>query len=43
LPLLKGLMINDLRSMASNKNVNDTLRKMAHKLYKQRSEKKQDS
>jgi hypothetical protein len=43
LPLLKGLMINDLRSMAANKNVNDTLRKMAHKLYKQRTEKKQES
>jgi hypothetical protein len=43
LPLLKGLMINDLRSMAGNKNVNDTLRKMAVKLYKQRSEKKPES
>ncbi len=43
LPLLKGLMINDLRGLKSNKNVNDTLRKMAIKLYKQRTEKKQDS
>jgi hypothetical protein len=43
LPLLKGLMINDLRAMSANKNVNDTLRKMAHKLYKQRTEKKQES
>ena len=42
LPLVKGLMINDLRAMASNKNVNDTLRKMAFKLYKQRTEKKQE-
>jgi hypothetical protein len=40
MPLLKGLMINDLRAMAGNKNVNDTLRKMSHKLYKQRTEKK---
>lgn len=40
LPLIKGLMINDLRAMASNKNVNDTLRKTALKLYKQRTEKK---
>jgi hypothetical protein len=40
LPLIKGLMLNDLRGMAKNKNVNDTVRKMAHKLYKQRSEKK---
>ncbi|HEY3928132.1 MAG TPA: hypothetical protein VGL89_07150 [Candidatus Koribacter sp.] len=43
LPLLKGLMINDLRSMSVNKNVNDTLRKMSHKLYKQRTEKKAES
>ncbi len=43
LPLLKGLMINDLRSMSTNKNVNDTLRKMSIKLYKQRTEKKQES
>jgi hypothetical protein len=40
LPIMKGLMINDLRSMSKNKNINDTLRKMAVKLYKQRSEKK---
>jgi hypothetical protein len=43
LPLLKRLLINDLRSMSGNKNVNDTLRKMAHKLYKQRTEKKAES
>lgn len=43
LPLLKGLMINDLRAMSGNKNVNDTLRKMALKLYKQRTVKKQES
>jgi hypothetical protein len=43
LPLLKGLMINDLRSMSKNKNVNDTLRKTATKLYKQRTEKKAES
>jgi hypothetical protein len=40
LPIMKSLMINDLRSMSKNKNINDTLRKMAIKLYKQRSEKK---
>jgi hypothetical protein len=40
LPIMKGLMINDLRSMSKNKNINDTLRKLAVKLYKQRSEKK---
>ena len=43
LPLLKGLMINDLRTMSSNKNVNDTLRKMAMKLFKQRTQKKAES
>ncbi|ABF41339.1 hypothetical protein Acid345_2338 [Candidatus Koribacter versatilis Ellin345] len=42
LPLVKGLMINDLRGMSTNKNVNDTIRKMALKLYKQRAEKKQE-
>ena len=42
LPLLKNLMITDLRHMTNNKNVNDTLRKMAVKLYKQRTEKKQE-
>lgn len=40
MPIIKGLMINDLRGMSSNKNVSDTLRKMALKLYKQRTEKK---
>lgn len=40
LPLLKGLMINDLRNMSKNKNVNDTLRKTALRLFKQRTEKK---
>lgn len=40
LPIIKGLMINDLRALAGSKNVNETIRKMAHKLYKQRTEKK---
>jgi hypothetical protein len=42
LPLIKNLMLNDLRGMSKNKNVNDTLRKMAHKLYQQRTEKKSE-
>jgi hypothetical protein len=42
LPIMKSLMINDLRSMSKNKNINDTLRKTAVKLYKQRSEKKSE-
>jgi hypothetical protein len=42
LPIMKSLMINDLRAMSKNKNINDTLRKMAVKLYKQRSEKKSE-
>ena len=40
MPIIKGLMINDLRGMSRNKNISDTLRKMALKLYKQRTEKK---
>lgn len=40
LPIMKSLMINDLRAMSKNKNINDTLRKMAFKMYKQRAEKK---
>ncbi len=40
LPIVKGLMINDLRALSGNKNVSDTIRKTALKLYKQRTEKK---
>ena len=36
LPLLNHLLINDLKMLSVNKNVSDTLRKLAIKLYSQR-------
>ena len=36
LPLLNHLLINDLRMLSVNKNISDTLRKLATKLYNQR-------
>ncbi len=36
LPLLNHLLINDLKMLSVNKNVSDTLRKLATKLYNQR-------
>jgi hypothetical protein len=36
LPLLGHLLVNDLRALSGNKNVNDTLRKLATKLYNQK-------
>ena len=40
LPLLNHLLLMDLRSLSINKNVGDLLRKMALKLFKDRSETK---
>jgi hypothetical protein len=37
LPLLNRVLVNDLRTLSMNKNVSDTIRKMALKLYKQRT------
>lgn len=37
LPILKSLLLQDLRYLSMNKNVADTLRKLAFKLFKQRS------
>lgn len=37
LPLLKSMLIQDLRYLSMNKNVSDTLRKLAFKLFKQKS------
>jgi hypothetical protein len=37
LPLLKGLLVADLRTLSMNKNVSDTLRKIAMKMYKEKS------
>ena len=36
LPLLNRLIVTDLRSLATNRNIPDTIRKMAEKLYKSR-------
>jgi hypothetical protein len=36
LPLLNHLFINDLRALSLNKNVSDTIRKLAVKMYKQK-------
>ena len=40
LPLVKGLLIHDLKNLGDNKEVSDTIRKMAMRLYRQRLEKK---
>ena len=40
LGLMNHLLINDLRSLSANKNVSDTVRKMATKRYKEKTEKK---
>ncbi len=37
LTLIKGLMLGDLRALTTNKNISDVLRKVAVKLYRQRS------
>ncbi len=37
LTLVKGLMLGDLRALTTNKNISDVLRKVAVKLYRQRS------
>jgi hypothetical protein len=36
LPLLGHLLVNDLRALSANKNVNETIRKLATKLYNQK-------
>jgi len=36
LPLMPHLLLNDLRMLSTNKNVNDTLRKLSTKLYNQK-------
>jgi hypothetical protein len=38
LALMKNLMINDLKSLSGNKDVSDTIRKLALKNYKQKLE-----
>ncbi len=36
LPLLGHLLVHDLKALSANKNVNDTIRKLANKLYNQK-------
>lgn len=38
LPLMNHLLVNDLKALSMNKNVSDTLRKMAVKKFKEKSE-----
>jgi len=37
LPIMKSLLVQDLRNLSMNKNVPDTLRKVAFKMYKEKS------
>lgn len=37
LALIKNLLVADLRNLAGNKEVSDTLRKLAQKMFKQKS------
>ncbi len=38
LGLMKNLLVNDLRNLASNKDVSETVRKLATKMFKQKAE-----
>jgi hypothetical protein len=40
LPLVKGLLVHDLKNLTDNKEVSDTIRKVAMRLYRQRLEKR---
>ena len=40
LPLVKGLLVHDLKNLMENKEVSDTIRKTALRLYRQRLDKK---
>jgi len=42
LPIMKNLLVQDLRNLSMNKNVPDTLRKVAFKMYKEKSSTKKD-
>ena len=37
LPLMKNLLVNDLRALSGNKDVSDTIRKVAMKMFKMKS------
>ena len=40
LPLLAHLLVKDLRALAINKNVNETVRKFAVKMFRNKTERK---
>jgi len=40
LPLVKGLLVHDLKNLVDNKEVSDTIRKTAMRLYRQRLQKR---
>ncbi|HWR16380.1 MAG TPA: hypothetical protein VN577_16275 [Terriglobales bacterium] len=42
LPMLKNLLVQDLRNLSMNKNVSDTLRKVSFKMFKEKSSTKKD-
>ncbi len=42
LTLLKSLLVTDLRNMSMNKNISETLRKVAFKMYKEKTSAKKD-
>lgn len=42
LPMMKSLLVQDLRSLSMNKNVSDTLRKLAFKMFKEKTASKKD-
>jgi len=42
LGLVKNLLVHDLKNLSENKEVSDTIRKLALRMYKQKTEKKRD-
>jgi hypothetical protein len=42
LGLMKNLLVHDLKNLSGNKEVSDTIRKLALRMYKQKAEKKRD-
>jgi len=40
LTLMKNLLVHDLKNLSGNKEVSDTIRKLALRMYKQKMEKK---
>ncbi len=42
LGLMKNLLVHDLKNLSGNKEVSDTIRKLATRMYKQKAEKKKE-